>query len=142
MDNSLAYLAGFIDGEGSISIGINNGNNGRKRYYLRMSAHQVDRRPLQMLLDSFGGSIRMTERIGNQRAIYEWVVVSEVARLAIEKLRPHLVVKDKQADVGLLFQSTLNNRPVGRTVKLTPEELSQRHALYEEIRRLKWETTT
>lgn len=139
----LAYLAGFVDGEGSIAIGINNGNNGRKRYYLRLTVHQVDRRPLQILLDTFGGSIRFhTNRPPNTRDIYEWTVISGTARDAIVALRPYLVVKDKQADVGIQFQSLLDSRGLPRTTALSTDELAQRHNLYEKIRDLKWEITT
>lgn len=138
----LAYLGGFVDGEGSIAVGINNGNGGRKRYYLRFSVHQLDPAPLLILESLFGGSVRNhTNRSGNSRPIWEWVVVSEKARVAIETLRPYLIVKAAQADVALEFQSLLNERQSGRTVTLTPEELSQRHALYKKLQEMKWEPT-
>lgn len=136
----LAYLAGFVDGEGSIAVGINNGNNGRKRYYLRLSVHQIDPAPLHLLEELFGGSVRHhTNRSGNSRPIYEWVVVSEKARMAIEALRPYLIVKAAQADVALQFQNLLNNRQAGRTVVLTEQEVNDRHELYQKLQQMKWE---
>lgn len=140
--DKLSYLGGFVDGEGSIAIGINNGNNNRKRYYLRLSVHQLDKRPLVMLQEEFGGSIRLHSNKGaNQRPIYEWVLVSKNARDAISVLRPYLIVKAEQADVGLEFQAIMDSRNLPKRTSLSIEEVSIRHSYYEKISKMKWSAT-
>jgi len=131
MDNvRVAYLAGFFDGEGSISINVN-----RKlvRWSLRMTCHQVNPAPLRLLADAFGGSIHLTPRIGNQRPIYEWVAGGKMAAAAIRVLRPYLTVKADEADVALEFHALMK----ADRSKLTSGEEEQREALYQRLRDLK-----
>ena len=134
MDNTLAaYLAGFFDGEGSISVNVN-----RKlmRWSLRLSCHQVNPAPLRLFVEVFGGSIRLTERAGNQRAIYEWVAAGIMGAEALRQMRPYLRVKGEEADVALRFHGLMKSRSDRRS-GLTVEEAGERERLYQELRDLK-----
>jgi hypothetical protein len=136
MDTELAYLAGFLDGEGSIAVGLNKGPGGRRRWYLRLTCHQVNPEPLKLLKERFGGAILRTERTGTQRTIYEWIAGNKIAADAIAALRPHLIVKAAEADVALRFQALMTSRSE-RRIGLTGDQESERQAAYEELRRLK-----
>lgn len=136
MDPELAYLAGFIDGEGHIAVGLNKNPGGKRRWYLRFACHQVNPAPLALLQRRFGGSIQKTRRIGNQRAIQEWSTTSMAAYEAIKALRPYLVVKAAEADVAIEFQELLLHRGTRRTV-LLPHEEAARQDCYERMRALK-----
>jgi len=129
-DVRVAYLAGFFDGEGSISVNVN-----RKlvRWSLRLSCHQVNPAPLRLLADAFGGSIRLTPRTGNQRPVYEWVAGGRMAAETIRALRPYLTVKADEADVALEFHALMK----ADRSKLTPDEEEQREVLYQRLRDLK-----
>jgi len=136
MDNmELAYLAGFVDGEGSIAVGVNR-RKGKRVWYLRFSVHQVAPRPLQRLQARFGGSIRRNERTGNQRSIYEWVAANQIAASAITALRPYLDVKAEEADVALEFQALALPRE-DRWRGLSEEDHASRRVLYERMQELK-----
>lgn len=138
MDKQLAYLAGFLDGEGSIAIGLNKNPRGERRWYLRISCHQLDPRPLRLLADRFGGSVR---RHGYQarrtRQIFEWAVNSRQAYRVLKEVRPYLIVKADEADVGIEFQEVLMSRTLSRRVSLSEDEQGIRHSLYEKLRMLK-----
>jgi len=134
MDTTLAaYLAGFFDGEGSISVNVN-----RKlmRWSLRLSCHQVNPAPLRLLMEAFGGSIRLTQRIGNQRPVYEWVAAGIMGAEALRQMRPYLRVKNEEADVALQFQGLMKDRSERRK-GLTLEEAGEREKLYQKLRDLK-----
>lgn len=130
------YLAGFIDGEGSIAVGLSRSGKGVRRWYLRFSCHQINPAPLRLLQDRFGGTIRRNERVG-KRPLYEWVTQSKMAAAAIRALRPYLIVKADEADVALEFQELVGANPPGRRPHLTPDQEEARHSLYLKLRELK-----
>ena len=146
-DTTIAYLAGFIDGEGSIAIGINYNPVSKKtglrarRWYLRISCHQLNPNPLYLLKESFGGSIRQhgysKDKIG-KRKIFEWVATAEDACRAIEAMQPYLIVKADEANVAIAFQQTVRTRAVpGYRPPLMQYEQDVRNAYYLTMRELK-----
>lgn len=135
MSEELAYLAGFIDGEGSIRVGTGYSPKRERRWYLMFSCHQVDPAPLRLLQAKFGGSIRSHEVKGHRR-LYEWVITSRQAGDAIEALRPWLRVKAEEADAALEFQSMLRAN-ADRRRPLTEADKTAREASYRKLRDLK-----
>lgn len=133
----VAYLAGFVDGEGCIRVGMNRKKDGTPFYYVCMSVHQVNPQPLEMLKNRYGGSIHRTERRGNQRPLYEWISSSLIAVTALRELRPYLVVKADEADLALEFQDRLVTPRRYRHLKLSKDELQLRHEMYLAMRGLK-----
>ena len=100
MDNTeLAYLAGFFDGEGSISI-----IKTKAGHSLVLSVSQLNPEPLMLLQKQFGGSLhRQPDRRGN-RAMIVWATAARRALMALHQLRPFLRVKADEADLGIAFQ--------------------------------------
>jgi hypothetical protein len=100
MDNTeLAYLAGFFDGEGSISI-----IKTKAGHSLVLSVSQLNPEPLVLFQRHFGGSLhRQPDRRGN-RAMIVWTTAARRALLALVELRPLLLVKADEADLGIEFQ--------------------------------------
>lgn len=136
-DNStLQYLAGFIDGEGSISVNLSKNPKGRRRWYLRMTCHQVNPAPLELLINTFGGSLRYSRRTATQRPIHEWAISSNEAYSAIKRLRPYLIVKAKEADLAMKFQELLWSRKNDKTL-LTEDEERERERIYNALREMK-----
>jgi hypothetical protein len=130
------YLAGFFDGEGHIAIGLNKNPSGKRRWYLRFAAHQVDPRPLYLLKERYGGSIQFTDRRGQQRPIYEWVATSIKAYKALKELRPFLIVKADEARLAMEFQELLFARGTDRSA-LSEEEEEARNKIYLAMREIK-----
>lgn len=132
MDASIiAYLAGFVDGEGCIAIHRN--HNGS--FFLTLSASQVNPYPLRLLAYHFTGSVRIdksTSRLGKKR-LYTWKVMSDRASNALKALLPFLVVKKDEAGLGIEFQDTVK----GKHRRLTEGDKYQEERYYMEMRSLK-----
>lgn len=130
---TLAYLAGFFDGEGCVSI---LSYHGGKSFGIRLFASQIDPRPLNILKDKFGGSIQVQPKLPNRRTIYKWGVEGEKAVIALNLLRPYLVVKSEQADIVLEFAPLIGTSKK-RNKPLTKEEINLRQEIKERLHRLK-----
>ena len=92
------YLAGFLDGEGSFGIY----ENRRSGFLPKVSAYQVNLRPIELLQETFGGSIAKDKKFypsSYRKAIgYSWQISGPALYKALLELRPYLVVKAEQAD--------------------------------------------
>jgi hypothetical protein len=126
MDTELAYLAGFFDGEGHVSVQRN-----AHGHALQVSVSQLDPAPLLVFQKRFGGSVhRQADRRGF-RAMIVWTVVSRVALVALRELRPMLIVKASQVDAAIEFQSKKDDW----TDKAA--EIKRRDGIYQALRDLK-----
>ena len=107
-----AYLAGFFDGEGCVGAYITNRpasptNRAARGMRLSVSVAQVDRRPLLMLQEAFGGAVVVSDKGNtrkdgfNRRICYVWIVSGPSAQTALRAMLPYLVVKREQAEEAL-----------------------------------------
>lgn len=135
----LAWAAGFIDGDGFITIQNRNQNINGKQYrghYLRLGACQANLFPLEELQKLFGGSIRIKNsgpnREGyNRKQQWIWQCSTKAAADAIKQLLPYFLHKNKVAELALDFTSTL-----GTTQKVTEDVFDYRTKIQEEIRQI------
>lgn len=100
----LSYLAGIIDGEGSISI-----MKIRGFYTLRLRVNNTNFELIDWLKINFGGFIYLTDKNGNRNAIKTWEVTSRKAATLLKEIQPLLIVKKEQAKIALSFQSTVTS---------------------------------
>lgn len=109
----LAHLAGFVDGDGCVSVARYTAKSRlaanptyQPMHHLRISASQLEehRWPLDELKRQFGGSVRPTgKRCG--RKMLQWETTGRRAAVAVRALYPYFEVKHKAAFIGLLFQA-------------------------------------
>ena len=136
MMRSDQYFAGFVDGEGCVSIGTNkSAYSGKRVHYLRLSVHQLDKRPLDLLRERFGGSVNLN-RTHKPRPLWQWAVADNKALHALEALRDSLVVKREQAQLGIEFQRGKLARNNSR-LPLLEVEVAERESYYLAMRDLK-----
>jgi hypothetical protein len=104
-----AWAAGFIDGEGTISVRrIWTKKLNRYVYQLYLRAAQVEREPLEKIQRIFGGKIWSHQPRGvNDAPFFDWSLTSEKAGLAIRVMLPYLTIKRERGLVGLEFQSIM-----------------------------------
>lgn len=104
-----AYIAGFIDGEGNISVIHSN----IKWCSVRISANQVDPRPLWWIQERLGGTVikRIRKDSPKSQAGYIWVWQCGSRQRVYGILRgiwPYLIVKSEQCDLLLDNPATKN----------------------------------
>jgi hypothetical protein len=119
----LAYLAGFIDADGSITIVIaryKDKETGKIKvqYRAKLSAHNCKVEPIQLLQETFGGGKLRYKKTGKARAkehwrpCYEWTITSTMATSAMKQMLPFLRIKREQADICLQLQEIRDKHPV------------------------------
>ena len=94
---ALAYTAGVIDGEGSISIidkqvGVKVGNT--KEWLC------------QWLKMQYGGYIWHQNAKGNQVEFWVWTITTRKAASFLKLILPYLQLKRPQAELAIMFQAT------------------------------------
>ena len=113
--HQLAWAAGFIDGDGFITIQNRKTKHKDKVYtgtYLRVGACQACLPPLEKLQSLFGGSIR-PKNSGpnphgyNRKPQWVWALSTQEAGSALEQLVPYLVNKKEVALLAMEFQTTM-----------------------------------
>jgi hypothetical protein len=93
MGELLSYLAGIIDGEGSIGFYSEGKGRGRR---LTIEANMTDRVIIELLQSMFGGSVRHRSPQGlGKKDSWHWRVSHKKARAALIVLRPYLLLKGK-----------------------------------------------
>jgi hypothetical protein len=131
----LAYLAGFFDGEGSISILKRKKGEWNVSHFLRVSVGQKDGATLDWIKEKFGGNVYLVSRDGS----YLWAVTDKNAYVFLKKIQSYLQYKKPQADLGIRFyeERILGATRRNRKIPLSEEELALRESAYEEMKALK-----
>jgi len=107
-ETDLAYLAGFIDGEGSICIF---GYHGRRHSALRLQAYNTNRDVLDWIALTFGGRVHVVKRRRSSwRQSFAWQISGQHAVPIIEQCMPYFRIKAQQAKLFLEVAATLNQR--------------------------------
>lgn len=131
-----AYIAGFFDAEGSVSIKRFKTNT-NDRYELYLSLANVDKCLLQKIRKrfySFGSIAKMCGlKYEGQRPTYEWRLESRQAGTALQELSPFLIIKRSEAELGIKFQDSLYRTGGKRLTKL---ELTKRQRMKERLTNL------
>lgn len=107
-EHQLAWMAGFVDGEGCIHISrcVNRrGGNEWTSYQLILHVSQSTRPALARFAEAFGGTPGIEYRKG--KPYWYWRVSGSVASETLKQLLPYLLVKKAEAENAIAFQETL-----------------------------------
>lgn len=121
----LAYLAGIIDGEGSIEARI--GSRRPSDLSIRLVVGNVHRGLIEYLLATWGGTMR-TQVHGRYRPIYTWNLSLRAARPVMEAVLPYLIVKRRQVELVLELAS-LTGGATGPRPRLTELAIARRRRI-------------
>lgn len=130
-----AYLAGLMDGEGTIRIDrvTKKGKNWNPIYNLHVSIGSVDEFVPDVFHKVFGVGSQRIERVPGKRPLYRWHVRgNRSARTIIENLLPYLVIKRERAYLALRFINEWKDRRNLRNVL----ELQRSEEAYKAMRKL------
>jgi hypothetical protein len=128
-DSDKAYAAGFIDGEGCITVRVSPGTRNHKSWnpsmYASLTISQVDPRPLQWFQQRWGGSLRPLKRRRdgrNDRDAWEWCAVGRMAQQCFEDVRDMLKCKQEACDNAMRLGTLRKAKGAGNA--LTSEEVA------------------
>lgn len=139
-DLDFCYLAGAVDGDGSISIGMKTPSKESSRattmYYEMVYLSGCHDEIPNLLYHYFGGSlIKSAPNPSTGTIMWKWRVERQKAIKCLRELTPHLIIKRTQADLVLKFRDvnlpTLNNC-------VNPDVVKHRKELYEKVKKLHW----
>ena len=95
MEPTYAYLAGIVDGEGTIWLAK---RSDRPSLKPTIKVNMTERAVLDLLQKTFGGTVRLRPRAKpHYKDQWIWGVTNNMARKCIESLLPHLIVKRASA---------------------------------------------
>ena len=123
----LAYIAGIIDGEGSIQI---NSLGRGKASRLVLSVGMCNPLVPYLLQRHFGGgvSVRPIGQCGwHKQTFWQWKVTANKALSCLEMVFPYLLEKKQQAELAICYQSSRMKRG---------QKASTMHKVIEEAQRV------
>lgn len=102
------YIAGFLDGEGSIMLVRRSDHNS---YNLRITAAGTVRAPMDWMSEVAGvGATFFRDRNNpNHRPTYWWQIAGDAARTLLLQVAPFMLVKQQQAELAIEFQTRLHD---------------------------------
>ena len=121
----IAWAAGFMDGEGYIGITrCLDRRTGRLYYRVQVDVGQVHREPIALFQELFGGTIG--HRTNKKQGCWNWRKFGKEACEVIRILLPYLVVKRRQAELVLEYDTIAMTRDGYRRWKTVPAEIIER----------------
>ena len=129
-DLERAYLAGLVDGEGSLSV-VNRTNQPERWVgWLRLSVEMSDSEPIRLLSEAFGAKIS-TRLSVKGRPMFACHFYCNKAANVLRELLPYLRAKRAQAEDGILLQSKTRDIGYGwrRKMKLTESAIAERQII-------------
>lgn len=133
----LAYLAGIVDGEGSISV---KSESKKRPYVVYLSVTNTNYDMIKIFEGHFGGKVRKRNWSNNQKnakknwkPCYEWCISKLQAVRAVEKLLPYIRIKNKQA-ILLLRLAKLRSKYNGVFLRHHPDIKLRILGIFERIK--------
>ncbi len=133
-----AYVAGFIDGEGSVRIQKQTHHH-RFQYYPVVAIYNTHKPVLLWIKSYYGGTLE--EEFGRKskvmkKRIYRLRFNKEEIKFILNDILEYFIIKQEQAKICLLMfkklilQKKRNNK--GQIQKISEEELSARESLFQQ----------
>ncbi len=105
----LAYMAGLIDSEGSISLIHDHPERGGRGIYAQVGMTSTDREVLDWMSSIFGGSVH-TELPGKnpltKKIAYRWNLTHHRACTFLTMILPYMRIKKGQTELAVALQNS------------------------------------
>lgn len=103
MNNS--YIAGFFDGEGTISIKHHKKSD---TFQVVVTIVNTDLNILEIIKNKFGGDIHVMYRSKNSHKTgYTWRISSRMAFKFLKEINPYSIIKKTRIKIALSFQERI-----------------------------------
>ena len=132
---SRAYVAGFVDADGSIVISR---SGKKKRWYITfVSVTQKNPKILYLLAEKYGGKVSIHHKKDNPKVCSTWNVKAGDAYKMLKEIRPKLVLKKEQALIAMKLQENIvKHRYKFIKVGLPKSILDYRESLRQQLKKL------
>lgn len=130
-----AYMAGIIDGEGSLTI-ITHDSNRRTRpnFTPRIAVGMIEKEIIEMLRNEFGGALHIDKDCSRNFPFYKWTInTGRAVNLCLNKIQKYLIVKKRQAGV---LRKLCDRKHLEHKGRMSDEELRIRKELKEEVNKI------
>jgi len=113
-DSVCRYVAGFFDGEGSVSICKKKSRtpNGKTTYELSTGIGNTNKEVEDWVAEAFGATCYLKERKSKQNKnwhdFYNIELHGDNAVRFLTQIKPYLIVKKRQAELAIKFQELVN----------------------------------
>lgn len=128
-----AYLAGIIDGEGSLYVASASLPSGTKSYSARLSVDQSNEEFIRWVASMFGvgcvAEVTKKSSLGKKRA-FAWRASCKEAASVLRAVIPYLKIKKRQAE--LLLELEENKSPRGAS-SVSVEAMKRREEIKTEV---------
>ena len=142
----VAYLAGIIDGEGSIYIGnfSSNPKTGTLHYQTNMEVTNTDKGLIDWLMSNFGGRMNLytpkqTPK-NSRKPVYRWIASGELLTHLCHLLLPFVVIKKRQCEIMIKMRETFEKTKVKKgkygANQVSAEILELRKSFFNDMRSL------
>ena len=112
-ETELAYLAGIVDGEGS--IGAHWRTNSSVSFHVNFQVGMTQVGAIDLFVKIFGGHIHIEKRrTKSGKPIYKWQIYARKAANCLEKLLPYLIIKREQARDAIVLARMHRERHSGK----------------------------
>lgn len=129
---TLAYMAGILDGEGSIAIEKMSPCKARNYHYFtpRMCIINTSKTLMEWLVNTFGGKYDARKKVEGHRTCYRWHIFGEELEKVTRAVLKYMKIKKDLAQLVLEFRDTVQTAK-----QRVPEEIrNKREALYKRSR--------
>jgi hypothetical protein len=138
----LAYLAGIVDGEGSISAGSYSASSiGTRQHTTYLSVTNTDKSLIDWLVFHFGSKAHpfTSKQLSknSRKPAWRWQVSGDRLLHICEEILPYIVAKKKQVEIMIKLRETYTKRTyeVGqRGPKISQEIIDLRDSYVRELR--------
>jgi hypothetical protein len=133
----LAYLAGIIDGEGSLLLWMNKSSNQRGQFNLRVNVTSTDKCLVDWIFQNFGGSIYECNSPSrksqpNWKKQYVWQINRPEMLQFLKEIHPFLIIKKERCEIAIRFRETFAKRQR----RVSKDSFDLRLSLYEQMKHL------
>lgn len=130
-----AYIAGLIDGEGTVSLFKSDPKHNRGSHTLQISIVNTYKPVLDWVKLHLGGYITTRSRKNVKwRTAYQWKLYHRQASGALRRMLPYLIIKKRQARLAIRFSKRLSRGRFLGNVGLPKYEIRIRESIADEIR--------
>ena len=127
-DTDIAYLAGLIDGEGTVSLQL------RKKHLvaLRVVVYNTNEDVIDWCQAAFDGTKHKVGRVREgHKQEWQWFTHSDYAAEILEMVMPYLIIKRAKAEVALRAWRNRSPTPRSQRRQTMPPEILELRERYQ-----------